>query len=75
MASDYGVRSVGESRPRRRPADPDELTLLAVDTRTPYTTDFNGADAGKTGHYMLRWVTTTGAKEPRSETASATVGA
>lgn len=57
------------------PADPDELTFLAVDTRTPYTTDFDGADAGKTAHYMLRWVSTTGEKGPWSETASATVGA
>lgn len=57
------------------PADPDELTFLAVDTRTPYTTDFDGADAGKTAHHMLRWVSTTGEKGPWSETASATVGA
>jgi len=57
------------------PADPKELTFLAVDTRTPYTTDFDGADAGKTAHYMLRWVSTTGEKGPWSETASATVGA
>lgn len=28
------------------PADPKELTFLALDTRTPYTTDFDGADAG-----------------------------
>jgi len=28
------------------PADRGELTFLAVDTRTPYTTDFDGADAG-----------------------------
>jgi hypothetical protein len=26
-------------------ADPDELASLAVDTRTPYRTDFDGADA------------------------------
>lgn len=38
------------------------------------TTDFDGADAGKTPHYMLRWVSTTGEKGPWSETASATVG-
>ena len=31
------------------PADPGELTFLAVDTRTPYTTDFDGADAGSGG--------------------------
>jgi hypothetical protein len=46
------------------PADPDELTFLAVDTRTPYTTDFDGADADKTAHYMLRWVSMTGEKGP-----------
>jgi len=57
------------------PADPGELTFLAVDTRTPNTTDFDGADAGKTAHYMLRWLSTTGEKGPWSETASATVGA
>jgi len=57
------------------PADSAELTFLAVDTQTPYTTDFDGADAGKTAHYMLRWVSTTGEKGPWSETASATVEA
>ncbi len=57
------------------PADPSELTFLAVDTRTPYLASFDGADAGKTAHYMLRWVSTTGEKRPWSETASATIGA
>ncbi len=47
-------------------AGPDELTFLAVDTRTPYTSDSDGADAGKTSHYMLCWVGTTGAKDPWS---------
>jgi len=56
------------------PGDPGELTFLAVDARTPYTTDLDGADAGKTAHYMLRWVSTTGEKGPWSETPSATVG-
>jgi len=36
------------------PADQDELTFLVVDARTPYTTDFDGADAGKAAHSMLR---------------------
>ncbi len=45
-----------------RPGDPDELTFLAVDTRTPYTADFDGADGGKTAHYVLRWVSTTAEK-------------
>jgi hypothetical protein len=36
------------------PADPGELTLLAVDTRTPYVAYCPGEDGGKTAHYMLR---------------------
>ena len=46
-----------------------------LDTRTPYTADYAGADAKKTAHYMLRWVNTKGEKGPWSETASATIGA
>ena len=57
------------------PVDPDELTFLSLDTRTPYTADYAGADAKKTAHYMLRWVNTKGEKGPWSETASATIGA
>ena len=57
------------------PVDPSELTFLAVDTRTPYTSDYAGADANKVAHYMLRWVNTRGEKGPWSETASATIGA
>lgn len=57
------------------PTNPSELTFLSVDTRTPYTADFDGADGGKTAHYMLRWTNTRGEKGPWSETASATIGA
>ena len=57
------------------PADPSELTFLALDTRTPYTADFAGADGGKAAYYMLRWVSTRGEKGPWSATASATIGA
>ena len=57
------------------PVDPSELTFLSLDTRTPYVADFPGEDGGKTAHYMLRWVATTGEKGPWSETASATIGA
>ncbi len=57
------------------PVDPSELTYLATDTRTPYTTSFPGADGGKTAHYMLRWENTRGEPGPWSETASATIGA
>ncbi len=57
------------------PTDPNELTFLATDTRTPYVTDFDGADANKVAHYMLRWESTRGDVGPWSETASATIGA
>lgn len=57
------------------PTTPSELSFLSVDTRTPYTADFDGADGGKTAHYMLRWTNTRGEKGPWSETASATIGA
>jgi hypothetical protein len=48
---------------------------VALDTRTPYTLDFAGADGGKNAHYLLRWVNPTGEKGPWSETATATIGA
>lgn len=57
------------------PTGQTELSFLSVATRTPYVTDYPGEDAGKTAHYMLRWVAATGEKGPRSETASATIGA
>lgn len=56
------------------PTDPKALTFVALDTRTPYTLDFDAADGGKNAHYMLRWVNTKGEKGPWSETATATVG-
>jgi hypothetical protein len=55
-------------------ADPSELTLLALDTRAPYTLDFAGVDGGKNASYLLRWVNPTGEKGPWSETATATIG-
>jgi len=57
------------------PVDPSELTFLATDTRTPYVANFDGADANKVAHYMLRWESTRGETGPWSETASATIGA
>jgi hypothetical protein len=55
------------------PADPDELRFLALDTATPYVADYDGADAGKTAHYMLRWLSTRGEAGPWSQTVSATI--
>ena len=57
------------------PVDPSELTFLATDTRSPYVASFDGADANKVAHYMLRWESTRGDVGPWSETASATIGA
>ena len=69
--------STSERDPRRGGLVPElgQLMFLAVDTRTPYTTDFDGADGGKQAHYMLRWVNTRGETGPWSETATATIGA
>ncbi len=57
------------------PTDPAAFSFIALDTRTPYTLDFAGADGGKNAHYLLRWVNPTGEKGPWSETASATISA
>ncbi len=50
------------------------LSFLSVDTRTPYMVDCTGEDGGKTVHYMLRGVATTGEEGPWSEMPSATIG-
>ena len=55
------------------PSDPSELTFLALDTASPYVAEYPGAEAGKTAHYLLRWVKTNGEKGPWSETVSATI--
>jgi len=57
------------------PIDPAQLQFLGLDTASPYVAEFPGADAGKTAHYMLRWVNTRGDKGPWSETVSATIAA
>lgn len=55
------------------PTDPSQLSYLATDTRTPYTAEFDGGQAGKTAYYMLRWVSTRGETGPWSQTVSATI--
>jgi hypothetical protein len=55
------------------PVDPSECRYLATDTATPYTAEYEGADAGKIAHYMLRWVNTRGERGPWSQTVSATI--
>jgi hypothetical protein len=82
MAAVIGAEPCGRvawaSRPRTcdpPPTGPSEPSFLSVDTRTAYVADYPGEDGGKTAHYMLRWVSTSGEKGPWSETASATVAA
>jgi len=57
------------------PSSADELSFVGMDTASPYTVEYDGADGGKTAHYMLRWVKTGGEKGPWSETISATITA
>ncbi|MCK4341889.1 MAG: hypothetical protein KAY37_09230 [Phycisphaerae bacterium] len=78
MGAEIWGRVAWAPRPRTcdpPPTGPSELSFLSVDTRTPYVVDCPGEGGGKTAHYMLRWVATTGEKGPWSETASATIGA
>ncbi|HEX8069492.1 MAG TPA: hypothetical protein VF546_06050 [Pyrinomonadaceae bacterium] len=57
------------------PADPAELRFLALDSATPYVAEYEGADAGQTAHYRLRWHSTRGEAGPWSQVFSATVTA
>jgi hypothetical protein len=60
-----------------QPPRPDRIILpfLAVDTRAPYTRDYDGAQGNKPAHYMLRWVNSRGEVGPWSATVTATIGA
>jgi hypothetical protein len=56
------------------PADPGQCHFVALDTSSPYLLVHDPADAGKTAHYMMRWVNTRNQPGPWSETVSATIG-
>lgn len=55
------------------PTDGKECAFVALDTATPYVKEFEGEDAGKMIHYMLRWQLKDNSYSPWSETISATV--
>lgn len=55
------------------PTDNKECQFLALDTVTPYVAKFDGADAGKTVYYLLRWQSKNGDKGDWSDVAQATV--
>ena len=65
------VSATGEAAP----SSADELSFLSLDTASPYIAEYDGANGGKTAHYMLRWVKSGGEKGPWSETISATITA
>jgi len=48
------AREEAGSRGQPTPTDPASFTFVALDTRTPYTLDFAGADGGKNANYLLR---------------------
>jgi len=55
------------------PVDASELSYVATDTSSPYTTTFEGRYAGRIVYYWLRWVNTRGERGPWSSTISAIV--
>lgn len=55
------------------PKDASELTYVGTCTAAPYTVKFDGAKAGKTVYYWLRWVNTRGEVGPWSTVISAMV--
>jgi hypothetical protein len=56
-------------------ADIDDYNFVALDTSSPHVVSYDGADGGKTAHYMLRWTKRGDVKGPWSETVSATITA
>lgn len=42
------------------PVDETGCVLASIDTATPYLYEFEPGDAGKTAHWLLRWVSTRG---------------
>ena len=55
-------------------SDPGELKFLLLSTHTPALAEFTCLVGGKTAHYMLRWLCTSGEVGSWSELASATIG-
>lgn len=55
------------------PVDEKQCTFLTVDSATPYVVQYDGAEAGKMAHYMLRWRMRDGSTGSWSETISATI--
>lgn len=57
------------------PVGVDPMRFVALATTAPSQTTFDATDAGKTAHYALRWLSTTGERGPWSEVCAATIAA
>jgi hypothetical protein len=49
--------------------------FLDTSSTASFVVEYEGADGGKTAHYMLRWVNSRKEKGPWSQTVSATITA
>ncbi len=56
-----------------KPTDPDSMSQLAMESRSPHRNDFDPGDEGKTAFYALRWLNTAGDPGPWSPVYSAVV--
>lgn len=56
-----------------KPANPETMPQLAMESRAPHRNDFDPGDEGKTAHYALRWLNTRGQPGPWSPVYSAIV--
>ena len=61
------------SPPSRATSDPGEYRYIGSVTRGETTLSFESDKGGMQAHYLSRWVSTSGATGPWSDTASATV--
>lgn len=55
------------------PSDLDAYTFSRIATRTPTAVEYAGEEAGKTAHYLVRWINTKCEPGPWGPIASATV--
>jgi hypothetical protein len=56
------------------PATDAELVYVGIDTRSPFTINFDSSEVGQTVYYRLRWVNTRGVHGPWSEQWNAVIG-
>ena len=57
------------------PANPDELPLVNIETRSRFEMTFPGSEIGKTAYYGVRWINNRGEEGPMSIMISGTIAA